>query len=230
MGGVAALTSVPAAPAVQITAFSDVLCVWAHIAQIRIDEAQREFGAAIAVSSRCCSVFGDTANKIGVGWADRGGYAGFNRHLREIGERFDHIAIHPKLWLDARPASSLGVHLTIKALQHVDQARADVYVRGLREAFFAECRDIAQWSVQCDVLGATGADIAQVEQCLRGGDAHAALANDLALADTRRIQGSPTFVLNEGRQILYGNVGYRVLEANLRELLRAPPTENASWC
>jgi len=59
------VTTAPPAPAIQITVFSDVLCVWAHIAQIRIDEAQREFGAAIAVSSRCCSVFGDTANKLG---------------------------------------------------------------------------------------------------------------------------------------------------------------------
>jgi predicted DsbA family dithiol-disulfide isomerase len=224
------VTTAPPAPAIQITVFSDVLCVWAHIAQIRIDEAQREFGAAIAVSSRCCSVFGDTANKLGVGWADRGGYAGFNRHLREIGERFEHITIHPELWLDVRPASSLGVHLTIKALQHVDGARANGFVRGLRVAFFCECRDIAQWLVQRDVLAAVGADIVQVERCLHSGVAHAALASDLAAADARRIQGSPTIVLNEGRQILYGDVGYRVLEANLREILRAPSAENASWC
>jgi hypothetical protein len=32
-----------------------------------------------------------------------------------------------------------------------------------------------------------------------------------------------------GRQKLFGNVGYRLLEANVQELLRAPKDE-ASWC
>jgi hypothetical protein len=34
---------------------------------------------------------------------------------------------------------------------------------------------------------------------------------------------------NEGRQRLNGNVGYRVLEANIRELLNHPAGEQ-SWC
>jgi hypothetical protein len=36
-------------------------------------------------------------------------------------------------------------------------------------------------------------------------------------------------VLNEGRQHLNGNVGYRVIEANVRELLHKPADE-MSWC
>jgi hypothetical protein len=40
---------------------------------------------------------------------------------------------------------------------------------------------------------------------------------------------SPTFVLNEERQKLYGNFGYRVIEASVHELL-AEPGERASWC
>ena len=45
-----------------------------------------------------------------------------------------------------------------------------------------------------------------------------------------RIEGSPSFVLNEGRQKLYGNVGFRIIEANIQELLRAPGGDQASWC
>jgi len=40
---------------------------------------------------------------------------------------------------------------------------------------------------------------------------------------------SPTLIFNEGRQRLNGNVGYRVIEANIRELLHNPPGEE-SWC
>jgi hypothetical protein len=36
-------------------------------------------------------------------------------------------------------------------------------------------------------------------------------------------------MLGEGRQKLYGNVGYRILEANIQEVL-ADPSERASWC
>jgi hypothetical protein len=35
--------------------------------------------------------------------------------------------------------------------------------------------------------------------------------------------------MNGGRQILYGNVGYRILNANVEELLKHPEQE-ASWC
>jgi predicted DsbA family dithiol-disulfide isomerase len=213
-----------------MTTFTDVLCVWAYIAQVRIDEAKANFGDALEITPRCCSVFGDTVSKIGLGWADRDSYQGFNRHLREIGERFEHIDIHPDVWLKTRPASSLGAHLAIKALQHIDHGLADSFTRALRGAFFDECLDIARWSVQRDVLGLVGANVADVEAVLESGVAHAALASDIAAAEARRIQGSPTFVLNEGRQILYGNVGYLVLEANVREMLRAPSEENASWC
>ncbi len=45
------------------------------------------------------------------------------------------------------------------------------------------------------------------------------------------VQGSPTYVFNEGRQMLYGNVGYRIIEANVRELLSAPAAAGEpSWC
>ena len=45
-----------------------------------------------------------------------------------------------------------------------------------------------------------------------------------------RGEGWPTSVLKEGRQVLFGNVGDRVLEANIRELLREPAARAASWC
>jgi len=36
-------------------------------------------------------------------------------------------------------------------------------------------------------------------------------------------------VFNEGRQVLTGNVGYRVIEANVRELLHTLANQS-SWC
>ena len=42
------------------------------------------------------------------------------------------------------------------------------------------------------------------------------------------IEGNPSLVLNDGRQKLYGNVGFRLIDANIQELLREPRADDAS--
>ena len=64
---------------------------------------------------------------------------------------------------------------------------------------------------------------------LESGRAHAELDHDARLQRDYAVQVSPSLVLNEGRQHLNGNVGYRVIEANVRELLHKPADE-MSWC
>ena len=57
----------------------------------------------------------------------------------------------------------------------------------------------------------------------------AALLSDYGASDAQGIKGSPSWVMNQGRQVLYGNLGYRILHANVEELLSHPEQE-ASWC
>jgi predicted DsbA family dithiol-disulfide isomerase len=221
---------------VPILYFSDVLCVWAFIAQLRLDAVKAAFGDQVKIEHRFCSVFGDTARKIPTTWRDRGGYDGFNAHLRHSAEAFPEIDLNPDLWLTVRPASSTGVHLFLKAAQ-IDEAAggcapggAEALLVALRKAFFEQARDIALWEVQCEVAATVGVDPARVEALIRDGRAYAALSADYQEAETMKVQGSPTFVLNDGRQKLYGNVGYRIIEANIQELLRTPQPDQASWC
>jgi predicted DsbA family dithiol-disulfide isomerase len=70
---------------------------------------------------------------------------------------------------------------------------------------------------------------ASLQRLLDSGAAHAELARDAELAREQAVTVSPTLVLNEGRQRLVGNVGYRVIEANVRELL-TQRGEQHSWC
>ncbi len=225
---------------IEITYFSDVLCVWAYVAQARIDAVKAKFGNSVRIEHRFCSVFGDTAAKIKSAWKDRGGYEGFGLHLRHVAERFPHVEVHPEIWLTTRPASSASPHLFMKAVQHLDResaaagsSGADVFDRtmwALRRAFFRDCRDIARWDVQCEIGAGLGVDIGAVEALIHNGVAFAGLAADYQDADKMRIEGSPSLVLNEGRQKLYGNVGFRLIDANIQELLRAPRADEASWC
>jgi predicted DsbA family dithiol-disulfide isomerase len=215
---------------VTLTYYSDVLCVWAYIAQARLDEVARSFPEEVAVDYRFCSVFGDTAHKVGVGWADRGGFAGFARHVQEAVEPFDHISVHPELWQLVRPVSSTPAHLALKAVQRIDGARCDDVLREIRRAFFERCLDVGCWSVLRPVLESTGVSSDAVRDVIDAGLAHADLEADRRDQEGLMVQGSPTFILNEGRQKLYGNVGYNVLEANIKELLRTPAAGSASWC
>ena len=226
---------------VEITYFSDVLCVWAYVSQARIDAVKEKFRAAVRIENRFCSVFGDTARKITSSWKDRGGYEGFNAHLRQVAERFPHIEIHPDIWLKTRPLTSASAHLFMTAVQQWEhqsevtggQSAANIFDQvmwSFRSAFFRDCRDISRWDVQCEIAEELGVNVNAIEECIHGGAAFARLAGDYQDADKMRIEGSPSFVLNEGRQKLYGNVGFHVMEANIQELLLTPRTDEASWC
>lgn len=221
---------------VPILYFSDILCVWAYIAQHRLDEAHTQFRAQIAVDLKFCSVFGDTARKMESQWAAKGGYEGFNAHLRHAVTAFPEVELNPNIWLTVKPASSTSPHLFLKAAQLAErQEMLEVgasarLTRGLRDAFFRQARNISDWATQVEVADEGGIDRQPIEALIRSGQAFAALASDYQDADTMGVKGSPSFVLNEGRQKLYGNVGYKIIEANIQELLRDPDPDHASWC
>lgn len=221
---------------VPITSFSDMLCIWAYVAQLRVNELKAAFGDQIRIEAKFCSVFGASARKISTTWRDKGGYEGFNAHLRHVAEQFPEIPVSPELWLTVRPQSSTSPHLFLKAVSLQEAAgqcpagTTEGVTWALRQAFFKEARDIGRWEVQSEVGEAAGLNLAAIAARLRDGSAYAALACDLQDAEAMHVQGSPSFVLNEGRQTLYGNLGYRVLEANIQELLCAPSADQASWC
>jgi predicted DsbA family dithiol-disulfide isomerase len=224
---------------VEIKYFSDILCVWAYISQARIDAIKEKFGDTVRIEQRFCSVFGDTATKIATAWKDKGGYAGFNAHLQEATAKFLHLDVHPSVWLNTRPASSMSAHLFLKAIQLGERDPAtpeqrpgtfDAAMWAFRRAFFTECRDISHFDVQRAIAATLGADIGAIEARIHSGAAFAALAADYQDAEKLRIEGSPSLVLNQGRQKLYGNVGFWLIEANVQALMRTPASDDASWC
>jgi len=229
---------------IRIDYFSDVLCVWAYAAQIRVDELKARFGAQIELVQHFIPVFGDTRHKIADAWGERGGAAAFGAHVRSVCAEFSHVEVHPEIWTRDIPASSASAHLFLKAAEQLqtaappspglqatvqDDTLVEAVTRELRLAFFRDLRDIARRDVQLEIAARVGLPAAPLLDALDSGRAMAELCADLELRDRYRVEGSPTYVLNEGRQKLYGNVGYRIIEANIEELLRRP-TGQASWC
>ncbi len=83
--------------------------------------------------------------------------------------------------------------------------------------------------MQFDIAEKLGLPIDLIQAQIDSGAAYARLSEDFDLVKEHTVTVSPTLIFNEGRQRLNGNVGYRVIEANIRELLNNPPGEQ-SWC
>lgn len=222
---------------VPIEYFSDVLCVWAYCAHVRLAELESEFGERVSFRYRFIPVFGSTPKKIGQAWAERGGFSGYAKHARTVIARFPHVTMHEDTWERVRPASSAAPHLFLKAVQLAEgpgpspaNGQLERAAWAMRLAFFRDGRDVAQRAVQLELLEQLGIPRAPIETALHDSSAMAALCEDVEAQIAQKIEGSPTFVLNEGRQRLYGNVGYRVLQANVEELLRVHGAHEASWC
>ena len=186
-----------------------------------------------------CRVFGCTGHKIETRWKDRGGWSGYGEHVHSVGDRFDHVTVHPDVWSKARPTSSMPAHIFLSAvavMEHkgqVSEGGAGGAVRraswAVREAFFAELADISSRSVLLDIAQRLNYPVPQLVALMDSGEAHARLCQDHLLAQEYDVRVSPALVFNEGRQRLIGNVGYRIIEANVRELLN-DSGEQKSWC
>jgi hypothetical protein len=197
--------------------------------------------SSIDISYRFISVFGCSASRIGRSWEKRGGFEGYARHVADIGGTFPHVKIHPAVWKSCRPKSSASCHLFLKALQSLQQEALLPAVTGdgqtmfeafawrARCAFFQDAQDIGNLDTLYALAQRMGLPAASIADRINSGAAMAALCRDLDDKEEYRIEGSPTYLLNNGRQKLYGNVGYRIIEANIRELLENPEGQ-ASWC
>ena len=215
---------------IQLEYFTDVLCVWAWIAQPRLKELQKQWSGRIELQYRYIDVFGDCHKKIPTQWGAENGFEKFSEHVCHAASDYEETPVNSEVWRSCRPHSSMQAHLFLKAAEICGGASlAGQYAETIRQAFFVEAKDVGDHTVLTELASQSGIDNGRLQQELNSGAAIAALSADLRRAQEAGVKGSPTWVLNEGRQVLFGNVGYRILHANLEELLKHPQQES-SWC
>jgi predicted DsbA family dithiol-disulfide isomerase len=227
---------------IKIDYFSDVLCIWAYGGQVRLDELRGQFGDRIRIRHRFMSLFADTETRIGSGWQAQGGFDGFGKHMQEVCEQWPHTHLHADVWSRCRPCSCTTAHVFLKSAGLIlgvenetpDPAACAAYeglIGRVRSAFFEQAIDIAHMDNLVRLLGPGLPDANDIMARISNGEAYAALRRDDEAGRENGVVGSPTYVFNGGRQVLYGNVGYRIIEANVRELLDQPQVDGApSWC
>jgi predicted DsbA family dithiol-disulfide isomerase len=222
---------------IRIIYFSDTLCIWAYLAQIRLDELKITFQEKIEIEYHFVPVFDSACEKLESRWKDRGGLQGYSQHVRDIANKFDHINVNPDIWTEDTPASSTSCHLFLHAIKLIEikgfvdplDLVFEKAIWAFREAFFTQLANISNRTVQFEIAEELRLPIAAIQAQIDSGEAYAQLSKDFDLVKEHTVTVSPTLIFNEGRQRLNGNVGYRVMEANIRELLHNPPEEQ-SWC
>ena len=143
---------------VKISYFTDALCVWAYVSQIRIDELKANFKSSIEVECRYFHVFGDVSSKMDAAWKQRGGLPAYRQHVREVVEKFGHVQLHERTWQTDVPKSSMPAHLWLCAIRHVEigsrcaPGSSDRAAWAFRDAFFRHGRDISQAKVLLDTV------------------------------------------------------------------------------
>lgn len=221
--------------AVKIDHYSDVLCVWAYISQVRVQELRDTFEDDVDFSYHYIDIFGDIRGKMQEQWSSRGGVAAYATHVHEIVDKFEHVSLHKDVWRKHVPVSSMPAHVFLSAAAHLEaedpilsgaQDRLDSLIRA---AFFELNLDVSDNDTLLQLVDEAMLPVDRVLRIMRRGIAHAKLSSGLKSARESGVKSSPTMTFNEGRQMLSGNVGYRILEANVRELLEAPGDQQ-SWC
>ena len=127
--------------------------------------------------------------------------------------------------IDDPPATSLASGAVVKAAfvleaeERIAPGLAAGFQWALRERFFVDNVNIAKRSVQLAVAEEVGVDVALLEARLDDGSSLAALFEDDEARKALGVRGSPTYVFDEGRTMLYGNFPFSVLHATTEELL-----------
>lgn len=213
--------------------YSDVLCIWAYSAKIKIDEMKKQFGDQIAISYRYTPLFADMHAMLEKNWAEKGGLQGYNKMMHKLNGMFPYVELHPEIGLQNLPHSSASCHLFLKAIDLLEQRneiKSDDAQNTLLEqadwlirlGYFRDAQDVSEQSVLMSIAEQLKIPTTALETLLKNGEAMAALASCTTDDKQKLIEGSPTFVLNEGRQKLYGNIGYHIIDANIRALLEKP--------
>lgn len=204
--------------------WSDPLCIWALVAEQKLDRVLGELGGHVRVDYRIIPVFGSVPWRFSAGpWA-KDGLEGRVLATRTIAEQAGRTDVSGECWRNAMPASSWAPAAAIKAVFGLGEGRGEevgpAYQRALRERFFVGGANTALRSVQLEVAEELGLARAPIEARLDDGSALAAVCEDHAEKERLKLQGSPTYVFDGGRAMLYGNFGYGILRSTVEELVR----------
>ena len=205
--------------------WSDPMCIWAFVGQSKLDRILDEWGDVVDVDYRLVPVFGSVPWRFSEGsWASKGP-EGRRESTRRLAEQHGLEGVSGDIWTRCTPHSSWSSGAAAKAVfaMEEDDAAADGagadYLLELREHFFRRDTNICLRDEQLAVAERVGVDPAELDRRLDDGSALADLWEDENERETLGVRGSPTYVFDGGRAVLYGNFPFSVLHSVVAELI-----------
>lgn len=200
------------------------------MSQPKLDRIVEEFGDRIEVVHHIVPVFGSVPWRLREGAWAKGGVEGRVEVTRRIAVEHQREDIRGTCWHQDCPASSWSPGVAVKAVSALEakelapRGSAAEYLRRLRERFFVDEQNVARRAVQLHLAEEQRLDRAALERELDDGSALAALWEDYQRKEELRIKGSPTYVFDGGRAMLYGSFPFGILRATVEELVRGATT------
>jgi len=206
--------------------WSDPLCVWAFVAQPKLEAVLQKHGDLLAPRYRVVPVFGSIPQRFSTGsWAEKGP-EGRAEATRRVAHQYGFENVDGSCWLSDCPASSWSAGAALCAvLGMVEDGTislkvAERYQWRMRERFFLENQNIARRSIQLELAEEVDVPRHELERRLDDGTGMQILWEDHTLRESLGLRGSPTFVFDGGRAMLYGNFSEAVLNATVEELVK----------
>lgn len=206
--------------------WSDPLCIWAYVAQRKLEAVLERHGELLAPLYRVVPVFGSIPQRFATGSWSEAGPSGRAEATRRVAKQHQYDNVDGACWLNDCPSSSwsAGAPLALvhRMVEHetISRAQAERYQWRMRERFFVENVNVARRAVHLELAEETGVPRAELERRLDDGTGLAALWEDHARGEKLGLRGSPTFVFDGGRAMLYGNFSEAVLNATVEELVK----------
>ncbi len=203
------------------------MCVWAFVAQPKLEHVLTAHGDELDPRYHVVPVFTSFPQRFGPGGAwEKDGPRGRADKTRKLALEHGREDVTGTVWVDDCPSSSWPAGAAIKAVIAMEDAglvaegRGGEYSQSLRDWFFVRNQNTARRSVQLAVAEELDIPRGPLEARIDDGSALSALLEDQERRASLGLLGSPSYVFDGGRAILYGNFSESILTATVEELVR----------
>ncbi len=201
---------------IKLIYYTDPICssCWGIEPQLR--KLKLEYGTYIEVEYRMGGLLPDWSYNSG-GISKPSDVA---HHWDEVSIHYD-MPIDGDVWLEDPLDSSFPPSIAFKAAQLLDEDKAILFLRKIREMVFLQKKNITKWDNLELAAKDTGLDITQFK-ALYEGIAKKSFEQDLLLGREMGVRGFPTIFFTDAsgrKQMVYGTKPFHVFENALLTLL-----------
>jgi len=176
--------------ALELVLFHDVFCSWCYVADQRLDQLRKEYGAQIRWTLRGFPLRPDE------GMPDRRQRQVLARHFRRVAREAEGRGVKADLWTGQDPpSSSMPPLVALEAAMAEGSALQRELLRAMRRAAFLEGINVARRDVLVELAGRAGLDLPSFLERLDDPRTTRCVEDGQAEAEGFGIRGVPALII-----------------------------------